>query len=100
MAGRTTPWCWTKSGRPATPAPSWETGGSCPPIRRSWAASLAGAAGRRSERRGRGESVRRETGLRPVFHHLCPGYVEAHGELALLLDLTDPDLLGLCLDSG
>jgi len=46
------------------------------------------------------ESVRRETGLRTVFHHHCAGYVETPGELDRLLDLTDPDVLGLCLDTG
>jgi inosose dehydratase len=46
------------------------------------------------------ESVRRETGLRTVFHHHCAGYVETPGELDRLLGPTDPDLLGLCLDTG
>src|SRR3990172_10438044 len=46
------------------------------------------------------ESVRRETGLRAVFHHHCAGYVETPGELDRLLELTDPDVLGLCLDTG
>jgi inosose dehydratase len=46
------------------------------------------------------ESVRRETGLRTVFHHHCAGYVETPAELDRLMDLTDPDVLGLCLDTG
>jgi inosose dehydratase len=46
------------------------------------------------------ESVRRETGLRTVFHHHCAGYVETPGELDRLLGLTDPELLGVCLDTG
>ncbi|HJX41300.1 MAG TPA: TIM barrel protein [Anaerolineales bacterium] len=46
------------------------------------------------------ESVRRETGLRTVFHHHCAGYVETPPELDRLMDLTDPDVLGLCLDTG
>lgn len=46
------------------------------------------------------EAVRRETGLRTVFHHHCGGYVETPEEIATLMRLTDPSLLGLCLDSG
>ena len=45
-------------------------------------------------------AVADETGLRTVFHHHCAGYVETPAEVARLLDLTDPDLLGLCLDTG
>jgi inosose dehydratase len=45
-------------------------------------------------------AVRDETGLRTVFHHHCGGYVETPAEVDRLLQLTDPDLLGLCLDSG
>ncbi len=41
-----------------------------------------------------------ETGLRTVFHHHCAGYVETPDEVARLLDLTDPGLVGLCLDTG
>jgi inosose dehydratase len=41
-----------------------------------------------------------ETGLRTVFHHHCGGYVETPGEIERLMSLTDPDLLGLCLDAG
>ena len=46
------------------------------------------------------EAVRRETGLRVVFHHHCAGYVEAPWEVEELLRRTDPALLGLCLDTG
>ena len=46
------------------------------------------------------EAVRRETGLRTVFHHHCAGFVETPAEIDTLLSLTDPDLLGLCFDSG
>ena len=45
-------------------------------------------------------AVADETGLRTVFHHHCAGFVETPAEVARLLDLTDPDLLGLCLDTG
>jgi inosose dehydratase len=46
------------------------------------------------------EAVRRETGLRTVFHHHCGGYVETPAEIEHLMSLTDPALLGLCFDSG
>ncbi len=46
------------------------------------------------------EAVRRETGLRVVFHHHCAGYVEAPWEVDELMKRTDPDLVGLCLDTG
>ncbi|MGI5915014.1 MAG: TIM barrel protein [Anaerolineae bacterium] len=44
--------------------------------------------------------VRDETGLCTVFHHHCAGYVETPDEIDRLLDLTDPDLVGLALDTG
>jgi inosose dehydratase len=44
--------------------------------------------------------VRQETGLRTVFHHHCAGFVETPDEIARLLELTDPDLLGLVFDTG
>jgi inosose dehydratase len=44
--------------------------------------------------------VKDETGLRTVFHHHCAGYVETPEEIDTLLQLTDPDLLGLVLDMG
>jgi inosose dehydratase len=46
------------------------------------------------------ETVRQETGLRTAFHHHCAGYVETPAEVDRLLALTDPGLLGLCLDTG
>lgn len=39
-------------------------------------------------------------GMRTVFHHHCGGYVETTEELDKLMELTNPDLLGLCLDMG
>jgi inosose dehydratase len=45
-------------------------------------------------------AVRQETGLRTVFHHHCGGYIETPAEVDTLLSLTDPGLLGLCLDTG
>jgi inosose dehydratase len=44
--------------------------------------------------------VKSETGLRTVFHHHCAGFVERPDEVGRLLDMTDPDLLGLVLDTG
>jgi len=46
------------------------------------------------------QAVRARTGLRTVFHHHCAGFVETPAEIDRLLKLTDPDLLGLCLDTG
>jgi inosose dehydratase len=46
------------------------------------------------------EAVKRETGLRTVFHHHCGGYVETPQEVARLMSLTDPAVLGLVFDSG
>jgi inosose dehydratase len=44
--------------------------------------------------------VREGSGLRTVFHHHCATYVEAPHEIDELLARTDPDVLGLCLDTG
>ena len=44
--------------------------------------------------------VRKETGLRTVFHHHCAGFAETYEEVATLMKMTDPSLLGLCLDTG
>ncbi|GMR10277.1 MAG: TIM barrel protein [Anaerolineae bacterium] len=41
-----------------------------------------------------------ETGLRTTFHHHGGGYVETPSEVEELLSRSDPDLLGLCLDTG
>lgn len=45
-------------------------------------------------------AVRRETGLRTVFHHHIGTWVETPEETARLLRETDPDALGLCFDTG
>ncbi len=45
-------------------------------------------------------AVKAETGLRTVFHHHCAGFVERPDEVARLLEMTDPDLLGLVFDTG
>ena len=44
--------------------------------------------------------VLRETGLRTVFHHHCAGYVETPEEIAIFLEATDPELIGLVFDTG
>ncbi|WP_429413942.1 sugar phosphate isomerase/epimerase family protein [Roseimarinus sediminis] len=44
--------------------------------------------------------VKKQTGLRTVFHHHCGGYAETPDEIAKLMELTDPELLGLVLDMG
>jgi inosose dehydratase len=45
-------------------------------------------------------AVKAESGLRTVFHHHCAGFVETVEEIALILDRTDPDVLGLVFDTG
>ncbi len=44
--------------------------------------------------------VKETTGLQTVFHHHCGGYVETPEEVEMLMNSTDPDLLGLVLDMG
>lgn len=46
------------------------------------------------------QAVLDETGISSVFHHHCAGYVETPKEIATFLELTDPDLVGLCFDTG
>lgn len=45
-------------------------------------------------------AVREQTGLRTVFHHHCAGFVETPTEIETFLALTDPNLVGLCFDTG
>jgi inosose dehydratase len=45
-------------------------------------------------------AVKRETGLRTVFHHHIGTWVETPEETARLLSMTDPEVLGLCFDTG
>ena len=61
--------------------------------RDAWTTVVAGV-----ERAAR--AVRDDTGLGTVFHHHCATYVETSEEIAALMDATDPDLVGLCLDTG
>ncbi len=44
--------------------------------------------------------VHDELGLQIVFHHHCAGYVETPDETRELMKRADPDLVGLCLDTG
>lgn len=46
------------------------------------------------------KAVKDAFGIRTVFHHHCAGYVETPQEIDTLMELTDPDLVGLCLDMG
>lgn len=46
------------------------------------------------------QRIGEETGCRCVFHHHAGGFVETPDEVARLLELTDPDLVGLVLDMG
>ena len=46
------------------------------------------------------KAVKDKYDMRTVFHHHCGGYVETSEELDKLMELTDPELLGLCLDMG
>jgi inosose dehydratase len=45
-------------------------------------------------------AVKKQTGLKTVFHHHCAGYVETPDEIDMLMSLTDPSILGLVLDMG
>ena len=41
-----------------------------------------------------------ETDIPAVFHHHCAGFVETPAEIERLLAMTDPELVGLVLDTG
>jgi len=45
-------------------------------------------------------AVLERTGLKTVFHPHCAGWIETPEEIARLLELTDPALVGLCFDTG
>lgn len=46
------------------------------------------------------KAVKDKYGMRTVFHHHCAGYVETPAEVDILMSLTNPEILGLCLDMG
>ena len=45
-------------------------------------------------------AVREQTGLRCVVHSHGAGFIETPDEISRLLELTDPQLVGLCFDTG
>jgi inosose dehydratase len=45
-------------------------------------------------------AVKKNAGLRTVFHPHCAGFIETPDEIARLLALTDPKLVGLVFDTG
>ncbi len=44
--------------------------------------------------------IKDDLGLATVFHHHSAGYIETPAEVRELFNRTDPDLIGLCLDTG
>jgi len=46
------------------------------------------------------KAVFESTGIKSAYHHHCGTMVETPGETGMLLDYTDPDLVGVCLDTG
>jgi inosose dehydratase len=46
------------------------------------------------------QSVMDKYGMSMAFHHHCGGYVETPAEIDRLMELTRPELVGLCLDTG
>lgn len=46
------------------------------------------------------QTVLDEIGISCTFHHHCAGYVETPEEIEIFLELTNPDLVGLCFDTG
>ena len=45
-------------------------------------------------------AVKDTYGMRTVFHHHCAGYVETPEEINAFLQITNPQLVGLCFDTG
>ena len=45
-------------------------------------------------------AVSQQTGLRSVFHHHCATWVETPDEVDRFLSMTDPEVVGLCFDTG
>ncbi len=46
------------------------------------------------------QSVKDKYGMRTVFHHHCAGHIETPAEIDALMNAADPELLGLCFDTG
>ncbi len=96
MQSSTLPWIVLADENGSVPARTANAGRVTPELgldAESWRTFAAGA-----ERVAR--AVMQETGLRTVFHHHCAGYVETPKEIATLLRLTSPELLGLVFDTG
>ena len=67
------------------------------------AAMSLGESGFADFARGADRVARRvmdETGLRTVFHHHIGTWIETPAETARLMDMTDPETLGLVFDTG
>ncbi|MDW3212189.1 MAG: TIM barrel protein [Reichenbachiella sp.] len=45
-------------------------------------------------------AVKEAFGFETVFHHHCAGFVETPEEVEMLIEHTDENLVGLCLDTG
>jgi inosose dehydratase len=45
-------------------------------------------------------AVFEKTGVESVFHHHCAGFVETPEEIEFLMDLTNPEFVNLCFDTG
>lgn len=46
------------------------------------------------------KAVKEQYGMKTVFHHHCAGFIETPGEIDDFLEATDPELIGLCFDTG
>lgn len=46
------------------------------------------------------KAVKKTYGMRTVFHHHAAGYIETPQEIEALLQSTNPELVGLCFDTG
>ncbi|MEO7393533.1 MAG: TIM barrel protein, partial [Chitinophagaceae bacterium] len=45
-------------------------------------------------------AVSEQYGMKTVFHHHCAGYIETTDEINAFMEATDPELVGLCFDTG
>jgi inosose dehydratase len=45
-------------------------------------------------------AVKANYNMRTVFHHHCAGYIETPEEIDALMNATNPELVGLCFDTG
>jgi inosose dehydratase len=45
-------------------------------------------------------AIKERYGMRTVFHHHCAGYIETPEEINAFLQITNPELIGLCFDTG